>query len=139
MEKGALAVDERLLLQRNPNLGRLAAQRFAKEARRRDADHGERVVFYDERRSDHRRIASVSALACLIAEHRNRRCGGLVVLFGEQTPAKGADSEGRKIAPGDKLAAQRLGRALRVAADAHAVRAGLKRGELFELRQILLQ
>ena len=37
-QQRAAAGDERLLLQRNPQVRRIAAQRFAEEARRRDAD-----------------------------------------------------------------------------------------------------
>ena len=47
-----LAGDQRLLLQRHPQVRRVAAQRFAEEARRRDADDGERVPFDDERGAD---------------------------------------------------------------------------------------
>ena len=61
-EDRRVAVDQRLLLQRNPEIGRIAAQRLAEESRRRDADDGERVPFDDERRADDRRVAAVGAL-----------------------------------------------------------------------------
>ena len=61
-EDRRVAVDQRFLLQRNPQVGRIAAQRFAEESRRRDADDGERVPLDDERGADDRRIAAVGAL-----------------------------------------------------------------------------
>ena len=64
-----VAVDQRLLLQRNPQIGRIAAQRLAEESRRRDADDGERMSLDDERRADDRRIAAVGALPGVMAQH----------------------------------------------------------------------
>ena len=82
-----VAVDQRLLLQRNPEIGRIAAQRFAEESRRRDADDGERVPFDDERGADDRRIAAVGAPA--------RRGGSCTTTGG----AAGASSSAVKTRP----------------------------------------
>ena len=58
-QQRAAAGDHRLLLQRDPEVGRIVAERFAEEARRRDADDRERVALDDERRADERLIAAV--------------------------------------------------------------------------------
>ena len=67
------AGDQRLLLHGNPQVGRIAPQRFAKESRRCDADDGERVALHDEGRAHDRRIAAVRALPGMVTEHRDRR------------------------------------------------------------------
>ena len=74
-----VAVDQRFLLQRNPEIGRIAAQRFAEEARRRDAGYGNGVSFDEQRGADERRIAAVGALPDVIAQHDDRRCRRRVV------------------------------------------------------------
>ena len=68
-----VAVDQRLLLQRNPQVRRIGPQRLAEESRRRDAGHGERVPFDDQRGADDRGIAAVGALPGVIAQHDDRR------------------------------------------------------------------
>ena len=57
-----LAVDQRFLLERNPQVGRVGAERLAEESRRRDPGDGERVSLDEERGADDRRIAAVGAL-----------------------------------------------------------------------------
>ena len=71
---------KRLLLQRNPDVGRIAAQRFAEKSGRRHADHRERMALDDKCGPDHRRIAAIADLPGAMAEHRNRRCGRRVVI-----------------------------------------------------------
>ena len=65
--------DQRLLLQRNPQIGRIASQRFAEKSRRRDADDGERMALDDERDADDRRIAAVGVLPDVMAQDDHRR------------------------------------------------------------------
>ena len=57
------AGDHRFLLKRNPEVGRIVAERIAEEARRRHADDRERVAFDDERLADERLIAAVDRSA----------------------------------------------------------------------------
>ena len=68
-----VAVDQRLLVQRNPQIGRIAAQRLAEEPGRRHADDRERMPLDDERGADDRRIAAVGALPDVMAHHDDRR------------------------------------------------------------------
>ena len=91
-EDRGVAVDERLLLERNPQIGRVAPQRFAEESRRRDADRGERVPLDEERAADNRRIAAVGALPDVMAQHHGRRRRRRVVRSGEDAAAERADA-----------------------------------------------
>ena len=102
-----VAVDQRFLLERNPEIRRIAAQRLAEESRRRDADDGERVPFDDERGADDRRIAAVGALPDVVAQHDGRRRRRRVVGRGEDAAAERADAERREVVAGDVLGAQR--------------------------------
>ena len=138
-QERAFAVDQRLLLQGNPDVRRIAAQCFAKKTRRRDAGDRERMSFNYVRRTHHRRITAIRSLPHVIAQHGNRRCRCLIVSLGKQPPPKRTYAEGRKIAAGNELAAQRMGRMLRLTPHAHAIRPGLERGDLFKFRQVRLQ
>ncbi len=71
-----------LLLQGNPDIGRIAAQSFTKEPRRGDADHGERMSFEHERGANNGRISAISGLPGMVAEHDHRRRSRLVVIRG---------------------------------------------------------
>jgi hypothetical protein len=72
-QQRAAAVDQRLLLQRNPQVGWIASKCFAEKSRRRDPDHRERMALYHERRADNRRVAAVRTLPDVMAEHNDRR------------------------------------------------------------------
>ena len=135
-EDRGVAVDQRLLLERNPQVRRIAAQRFAEESRRRDADDGEGVPLDEERGADDRRIAAVGALPDVVAQHDDGRRRRRVVGGGEDAAAERADAERREVVAGDVLGAQRPRRRVDVLAPhADARAAGLKRRDLLELRQ----
>ena len=139
-EDRRVAVDQRFLLQRNPQIRRIAAQRLAEESRRRDTDDGERVPLDEERGADDRRIAAVGALPDVMAQHDDRRRRRRVVGGGEDAAAERADAERREVVAGDVLGAQRPRRRVDVLAPhAEARAAGLKRRDLFELRHLGLQ
>ena len=139
-EDRRVAVDQRLLLQRNPQIRRIAAQRFAEESRRRHADDGERVALDDERGADDRWIAAVGALPDVVAQHDDRRRRRRVVRGAEHAAAERTDAKRREIVAGHVLGPQRPRRRLRaLPSHAEARAAGLKGRDLFELRQLGLQ
>ena len=82
-EDRGIAVDQRFLLERNPQIRRIAAQRLAEESRRRHAGDRERVALDDERGADDRRVAAVGALPDMMAHHDDRRRRRRVVGGGE--------------------------------------------------------
>jgi hypothetical protein len=109
-QQRAVADNQRLLLERNPEVRRIAAERLAEEPGRRDTDDGERVPLDDERRADDRGIAAVRALPGVMADD-HRRCRRRFVVVGcEDAASEGADAERRKIVAGDVLRAQGPGR-----------------------------
>src|ERR1035441_4822212 len=69
MQQCAFAVDGGLLIHGNPEVGRVAAQRFAKESGRRYADYGEGMAFHHDGRTEHRRVAAVSESPGMMAEY----------------------------------------------------------------------
>ncbi len=106
-EDRGVAVDQRFLLERNPEIRRVAAQRFAEESRRRDTGDGERLPLDEERGADDRGIAAVGALPDVMAQHDHRSRRRRVVGGGEDAAAEGADAERREVVAGDVLGAQR--------------------------------
>ena len=135
-----VTIDHRLLLQRNPHVRRIAAERFAEKSRRRHTDDGERTAFDVERRSDDRRVTAVSSLPDVMAEHdhglRRRRVVGGV----EHAAPERADAKRREVVAGDELGADRPRRRVAILASyAQAHAAGLERRHFFELRHLRLQ
>ena len=106
-------VDERFLLQGQPELGRIAAQRFTEEARRCNAGDGERMPLDDEGRSHDRRIGVVLLLPGAITQHGYRWRGGLIVTGSDGAAGEGANAEGREVVAGDEFAAQWFGHGCR--------------------------
>src|SRR4029453_3903135 len=100
----------------------------------------------DERRTDHRQIATVSALPHVMTHHHDRRrCRGIVG-GAEDATAEGLHAEGREIVAGDILSAERPCRRADVLAPhaqppppATAPAAGLEGRDLLELGQVGLQ
>ena len=68
-----LAGDQRLLVQRDPQVRRIAAQRLAEEAGAGHADDGERVPLEDEGGADDLRIGAVGARPGVMAHDDDRR------------------------------------------------------------------
>ena len=66
------AAEYRLLVERQPYRRRIAAQRFAKETRRRNANHRKGMAVDDEGRTHHSWIGAVLLLPGAIAEHGDR-------------------------------------------------------------------
>jgi hypothetical protein len=127
-----------LLMQRYPQVGRIAAQRLARKCWRPDAYDGDRTTIHNEHRAHHAGIRSVLLLPGAIAHHRRRRCAVLVVGGHKRSPCRRADAEGRKVIPAYILAMQRFGEAIGLrAAHAQHHAARLKCGQLLELRSVL--
>jgi hypothetical protein len=139
-QQRGLTVEERLLLQRNPEIGRVAAQRFAEESRRHDSHDRERMPLDEKRGAHDRRIATVGAVPRVVA-HDDSGCGGWRIVGGaEHTASERVDAESREVIASDVHGAQRRRRRVDVRsphADARA--AGLKGGHLFEFRRLGLQ
>ncbi len=140
MQQRTLAAEERLLLQRNPDVRWIAAQRLAEEARWRDADDRDRIAVEDERRADDAGIGTIHLLPGAITQHRYRRRGELIVRFTDGATDECGHSEDVEIIAGDELAVHRLGYAITLAAAyAELPFARLECGQLGELRGGLLQ
>jgi hypothetical protein len=93
MQQAAIGIDHGLLLQGNPDVGRIAFQSFAEESRWRDADYGDGVAFDDERGTHYGRIRGIGSLPDAMAEYGDRRSTGLVVLRSKYAATEGADPE----------------------------------------------
>jgi len=73
MQQRAAAGNQRLLLQWDPDVRRIAAKSFAEKSRRRHANHRKRVTLHDERRADDRWVGAVRSLPRMVAQHDDRR------------------------------------------------------------------
>ncbi len=136
----AVAVDQGLLLDGQPEIRRIAAKRLAKEPRGRDADDRERMILYDERRADDRCVAAVLFLPGAVAQHRHRGRRRRVVGGREDATGERVDAERLEVVARHELGTQGLGRRGRAAAaHAHALAAGLERGHLVELGRLGFQ
>ncbi len=108
-QQRAAAGNHRLLLQRNPHLRRVGANRFAEESWFRDANHGEWVTLHDQCRSHNRFVRAVFRGPRLMAEHDDWRRRRPVVKWREHTSAERANAERGKIRARNVFRAQRLG------------------------------
>src|SRR6202023_2693944 len=100
MQERGLTVNDRFLLERNPDVGRIAAQSLAEESRRRYADDGEGMTLDRESGTEDRWIAGVSGLPRAMTENGNRRRGGDIVVGGKDAAGEGADAQRGEIVPG---------------------------------------
>ena len=139
-QQAPFAVDQGLLLQRDPQIGRVALQSLAEESGGCDADHGQGMAVHDERRARDRGVGRVDRLPDAMAQDRHRRGGRVVVFGGEETSAEGAHAERREVAAGDVLGPKRAGRGFdALAADAQPAAPRLERGNLLELGRFRLE
>src|ERR1700744_1993020 len=139
MEEGVRSRKQGLLIDRNPKIGRVASQGLSEEAGRGDADDREWMSIEDETRAGYFRIRAVFLLPGAITQHGNRRRRCLVVRGQDSAPGEGAKAKGVEVVAADEFPAQRLGDAIALAAAGADLSASrLKRGELFELRRVLL-
>jgi hypothetical protein len=77
----------------------------AREALRRDADHGERAPVDGHRAPDDARVGAEALAPQPVAEHDDRARHGRGVLVGdEEAPERGAHAEHREVVPRDELA-----------------------------------
>ena len=129
----AIAVDQGLLLNGQPEIRRVAAKRLAKEPRGRDADDRERMILYDERRADDRCLAAVLFLPGAVAQHRHRR-RRRVSSAGAKTGPASADAERLEVVARHELGTQGLAAAVVPRGGRSCAAAGLERGHLVELR-----
>ncbi len=139
-EDRRVAVDQRLLLNRNPQVRRIATQSLAEESRRRHADDRERVALDDERGADHRGVGAVRPLPDVMAHHNSGRGRRQVVGRVEHPTAEGADAERREVVARHELGTDRPRCRVHILTPHAEARAtSLKRGELLELRQLRLE
>src|SRR5271168_3418981 len=101
MQQTAVAANQGLLLQGDPNVGWIALQRLTEKSRGRNADHCKGMALDHERCAHDRWIAAVGVLPDAVAQHGDRRSRGLIVLRSEDAAAEGGHPERRKITPGD--------------------------------------
>src|SRR5437763_4751221 len=135
-EQRAFTADQRLLLQGDPHVRRIAAQSFAEKSRGHHADHGDRVASDYKGGAYDRRIARIDGLPKAMADHDDRRSVWLIVFGREDTSSEGAYSQHGEIIPRDVLGTQ--GPRGRLTLSAHALRpiAGLESSRLFKLRSL---
>jgi hypothetical protein len=140
LEDGRVAVDERLLLERNPQIGRIASQRLAEEPGRRHADDREGVSFDDQGRANERGIAAVGALPRVVAHHDGGSRRRRVVGSREHAATQRLDAERREVIASDVFRPQRRrARFHALAPHTDPGAAGLERREFLELGQVRLQ
>ena len=101
-ERG-VAVEERLGVERQKEVGRGAAQRVSEETRRRDAHDGERLVVQIEDAADDRRVAAEPLHPQAIAHHRRWRRSGPIIGRRQRAPGVGRNAEHREVIAGDAL------------------------------------
>ncbi len=94
MQQAAIGIHHGFLLQRNPDVRRVALESFAEKSRGRDADHRDGVAFDDERGTHNGRIRGIGSLPDAVAEYGDGRSTRLVVLRRKHPAAEGANSEG---------------------------------------------
>src|SRR5438552_1948533 len=104
------------MLHGKPEVGRITAQRLAKETGRRNPDDGDGVAVDDEIRADDPGIGSILLLPGAVAQHGNGRRRRLIVSGNNGSSSKGADTEGLEIIAADVFAAQRLRLKIAIAA-----------------------
>jgi hypothetical protein len=80
MHECGIATDDGFLLEGNPDVGRIAAEGFAEESGRRDADDGEGMALDRERGTEDGGVAGVGGLPGTMTENSNRGRGGRVVI-----------------------------------------------------------
>src|SRR5262249_18897527 len=130
----------RLLLQRNPDVGRIALQCFAEESRRSDSDQGKGMAFNDECGTYNRGVRSIDGLPGLMTENGDRRRGRLIVGGSHQASAEGAYAQDREEISRDVLGGQRPGGSLHaLPANADAPTPGLKSSRFFEFGSLRLE
>ena len=140
VEQRAAAVDDRFLVQRDEQVGRIGAQRLAEEPRRRHADDREGMPLDHERGPDDRRVGAVGVLPGVMAEHHDGSRRRPVVVGREQAAAEWPDPEHREIAAAHVFGPERPGgRIDPLAAHAQPRASGLERRRLLELRRCRLQ
>src|SRR5215472_18632067 len=101
MEQVPWTLNQRFLMKREPDVGRIRAKSFAKKSRRRDTDHRKRMAFDIKSRSDDGRIGGVEHLPRTMAEdgHGSRAFG--VILRRDGAASESANPESGKVAAGD--------------------------------------
>ena len=135
-----LAGDQRLLVQRDPQVRRIAAQRLAEEAGAGHADDRERVPLEDEGGADDLRIGAVGARPGVMAHDDHRRGRRGVVGRRDDAAAERGHAEGREVVAADVAGSQRPRRLFDARPPcADAALAGLEGRQLLELRQVGLQ
>src|SRR5262249_25463964 len=136
----ALAGDDRFLMQRNPQRGRIGAKRFTDEPGRCDADDRKWMPLDHERRSDDRWIAAVGGLPRVMTQYRDRPPPEPVSFLGQHASTECADAERGEIIPRDVFGSHRSRRRIDAfAAHADEKSTGLKSGDLLELRRVRVE
>src|SRR6185437_3003467 len=138
MQQRGLARKRDVLLQREPDVRRIALQHFAEESRWRHANDREGVPLDDKCRAHNGRVAAIGGLPGAMTEYRDRRCGRRVVFRSEDATAESADTQRRKVVAGDIFRAERAGCGFHtLAANAHPPPPGLEGSELLEFGHFL--
>jgi hypothetical protein len=134
-QERAFTADQRLLVQRDPEIRGIALQHFAKEARRSDANDGERMALDGEGAAHDGRIGAIDGLPDTVADDGDRRRGWLVIARSKDTAAESGNSQRGKITAADVFRTQRSGGGLdTLTPHAEASAAGLEGGDFLEFR-----
>src|SRR5712671_5361021 len=95
-----------LLLQRNPDIGGVAAKGFTKKGWRGDADDGKRMSIQHKSGAHDRSVSAISGLPCMVAKHDDGCGSRLVVVLVEEASAKCAYAQRGEIISSYELRAQ---------------------------------
>src|SRR5581483_4381121 len=125
MHKGAAAVHRGLLLDWDPDIGRVGVQGVAEEAGRRDADDRKRMLLDRERGADDSGIGPINSLPGTVTQDGGGRGGGSIVIGGDQPAAVGTYAQGRKVVAGDVFGSERRAARGTLTADVHPAPSGL--------------
>jgi hypothetical protein len=105
-----IALQDRLGIQRQKEIGRIVAQRIAKETGRSDSHHGKWLVIQVEDATDNGRIGIVLLLPQAVAHDDDRRRAGLVIRGRERASSISCDAEHGEVIAGYELSRITAGR-----------------------------
>lgn len=133
LEDAGLSFQDGLVVERNPDGGRIGVDAVSEKSGRSDADQRDGVTLDEEGRSDQVAVGGMLGLPGSVTEDGDGSRARNIIGGREQASGVGADAEGREVIAGDVFGALRLCRGV-ADADAFGFLAGLEAGQLLELR-----
>src|SRR5579871_4368875 len=88
-QQSLIGINERLFLQWEPKIWRVAAKSLAKKSRRSNADHGKWMALDEKSRPDNGRVAAVCQLPDMMTQHGHGWRCRLIIFWRDDPSAKG--------------------------------------------------